>query len=119
MPGRADAPVVAHVLDRIGFGARPGDVARVQRLGLAAYIEQQLHPERIADDAMTARLSEFTTLSMTSSETGGGDSSGRFARRSAQRRVNCGNWQATVRRPTRHRRSRRRNNGSCSSARSR
>ena len=41
------------MLNRIGFGARPGDVERVQQMGLAAYIEQQLHPERIADAALT------------------------------------------------------------------
>jgi len=68
VPGKPDTRTIAHVLDRIGFGARPGDVARVQQVGLAAYIDQQLHPERIADGALSARLSEFTTLSMSSSE---------------------------------------------------
>src|SRR5512134_842809 len=68
VPSRPDARTVAHVLDRIGFGARPGDVARIQKTGLAAYIDQQLHPERIADGALSARLSEFTTLSMSTSE---------------------------------------------------
>ena len=38
LAGQPDARTVAHVLDRIGFGARPGDVARVQQVGLAAYI---------------------------------------------------------------------------------
>ena len=36
VPAKADARTVAHVLDRIGFGPRPGDVARVQQMGLAA-----------------------------------------------------------------------------------
>ena len=35
-PSRPDARTVAHVLDRIGFGARPGDIARIQQAGLAA-----------------------------------------------------------------------------------
>ena len=68
VPSRADARTVAHVLDRIGFGARPGDVARVQQIGLAAYIDAQLHPERIADGALVARLSEFPTLTKSTAE---------------------------------------------------
>ena len=67
-PAKADTRTVAHVIDRITFGPRPGDVARVQEMGLAAFIEQQLHPERIADSALKSRLSEFETISMSSSE---------------------------------------------------
>ena len=68
VPAKPDARLVAHVLDRIGFGARPGDVARIQEAGLATYIDQQLHPERIANGAMNARLSEFPTLTLKTSE---------------------------------------------------
>jgi len=55
-------------LNRIGYGARPGDVERVRQLGLAAYIEQQLHPERITDQGMTARLAGFETLTKSARE---------------------------------------------------
>ncbi|HVQ43164.1 MAG TPA: DUF1800 domain-containing protein [Vicinamibacterales bacterium] len=68
IPAKADARTVAHVLDRLGFGARPGDAARVQDIGLAAYIEQQLYLERIADGALVSRLSEFPTLTMSASQ---------------------------------------------------
>jgi uncharacterized protein (DUF1800 family) len=68
VPSKPDDRTVAHVLNRIGFGARPGDVAHVQQIGLAAYIEQQLHPERISDGALSARLSEFATLGMSTQE---------------------------------------------------
>jgi uncharacterized protein (DUF1800 family) len=68
IPANADAKTISHVLNRIGFGARPGDVARVQQMGLAAYIEQQLHPERIPDAAMAERLSSFPTVSMSGDE---------------------------------------------------
>jgi uncharacterized protein (DUF1800 family) len=68
VPSKANTRTVAHVLDRIGFGPRPGDIERVQQIGLAAYIDQQLHPERIADSALTARLSEFSTLPMKSAD---------------------------------------------------
>ena len=68
-PPPADADVaIVHVLNRIGFGPRPGDVDRVQQLGLQRYIDQQLHPERIADTALTARLSGLRTLEMSSRE---------------------------------------------------
>ena len=36
------------------------------QIGLAAYIDQQLHPERIADTGMTARLAGFETLNKSS-----------------------------------------------------
>jgi hypothetical protein len=45
----SDPATIVHVLNRIGFGPRPDDVARVQRLGLAAFIDRQLHPEAIPD----------------------------------------------------------------------
>jgi uncharacterized protein (DUF1800 family) len=38
-----------HALNRLAFGARPGDVERVLRIGVDRWIEQQLHPERISD----------------------------------------------------------------------
>lgn len=50
------------------FGPRPGDVARVEQMGLDAYIDQQLHPERIDDTALDARLATFETLGMSSAE---------------------------------------------------
>ncbi len=65
VPSKPDDKTILHVLNRIGYGARPGDVERVRQLGLAAYIEQQLHPERIADAGMTARLAGFETLNKT------------------------------------------------------
>jgi uncharacterized protein (DUF1800 family) len=68
VPASADDRTILHVLNRIGFGARPGDVDRVRQIGVAAYIEQQLRPEQVADATLDARLSSFTTLSMSSQE---------------------------------------------------
>ena len=49
--------LVAHVLNRVAFGPRPGDVERVRRIGIDAYIDEQLQPERIGvADALTQRL---------------------------------------------------------------
>ncbi len=64
----ADAAAVAHVLNRIAFGPRPGDIARVQQMGLDAYIDEQLHPDRIDDSALDARLATFQTLTLSSQQ---------------------------------------------------
>jgi uncharacterized protein (DUF1800 family) len=63
-----DEQAIVHVLNRIGFGPRPGDAERVRQIGLPQYIEQQLHPEKLPDAAMAARLSGLPTLSLSSRE---------------------------------------------------
>jgi uncharacterized protein (DUF1800 family) len=68
IPRNADAVTVSHVLNRIGFGPRPGDVEGVMKMGLAAYIEQQLHPEKIQDEELAVRLASFTSLTMSQEE---------------------------------------------------
>src|SRR5258708_39474021 len=65
VPSSPDDKTILHVLNRIGYGARPGDVERVRQRGLTEYIEQQLHPERIADTGMTARLAGGRTPNQT------------------------------------------------------
>src|SRR5215472_12262626 len=60
----ADRQVV-HVLNRLTFGATAADVERVRRLGIDAWIDQQLHPERITENqALDAKLREFQTLDL-------------------------------------------------------
>jgi uncharacterized protein (DUF1800 family) len=36
-----------HVLNRLGYGPRPGDVEKVLALGVATYVEQQLNPQTL------------------------------------------------------------------------
>src|SRR3989442_14523393 len=59
---------ILHVLSRLGFGARPGDVERVKAMGLEKYIEFQLRPEKIDDSATEAKLQNLETLRMSSAE---------------------------------------------------
>src|SRR5579871_1591861 len=59
-----DEKTIVHVLNRIGFGVRPGDVERVEKIGLERYIAEQLRPERIPDPDVSARLAGFTTLNL-------------------------------------------------------
>jgi uncharacterized protein (DUF1800 family) len=68
IPRQADDRTVVHVLNRLGYGAAPGDVERVRTTGLAAYIDQQLQPERIDDSGMKTRLAAFATLSKSTEE---------------------------------------------------
>jgi uncharacterized protein (DUF1800 family) len=64
----SDEQRILHVLNRLGFGARPGDVERVRKLGLENYIEQQLAPERIEDAAAEAKLRNLSSYWMTTAE---------------------------------------------------
>src|ERR1700689_2500922 len=59
---------VLHALDRITFGPRPGDVQAVAAMGVDKWIDLQLHPERIDNSAMQARLAGYRTLEMSSRE---------------------------------------------------
>src|SRR5882724_5567539 len=54
----ADSAHVLHFLNRLSFGPRPGDIARVQQAGFGRWLAEQLAPERIPDsiqDAVRAR----------------------------------------------------------------
>jgi uncharacterized protein (DUF1800 family) len=53
---------VMQVLNRLAFGPRPGDVAQVRKVGVDAWIDQQLHPERIDDGAMDQLLAHYSLL---------------------------------------------------------
>jgi uncharacterized protein (DUF1800 family) len=59
---------ILHVLNRLGFGARPGDVARVKAIGLDNYINQQLNPQKIGDSVAEAKIKDLSTLNMTTAQ---------------------------------------------------
>jgi uncharacterized protein (DUF1800 family) len=59
---------IFHVLNRLGYGPRPGDVERVRQMGLARYIARQLDPAGIPDDAIGPALSPYPALAMTSGQ---------------------------------------------------
>jgi uncharacterized protein (DUF1800 family) len=66
--GPSDDKTIAHVLDRVGYGPRPGDIEKVRQLGVMNYIDQQLHPEKIDDAALQARLAPLTTIDLSSKD---------------------------------------------------
>src|SRR6266704_5092894 len=49
----ADQQII-QALNRLTFGAKPGDILKVRSIGLDNWIDQQLHPEKINDDAMSS-----------------------------------------------------------------
>jgi uncharacterized protein (DUF1800 family) len=51
----AEIDDVSHVINRLTFGARPGDYARVTAVGVKAFIEEQLAPGKI-EDGMCERV---------------------------------------------------------------
>jgi uncharacterized protein (DUF1800 family) len=59
---------ILHVLNRLGFGARPGDVERVKSLGLDNYISQQLNPEKIDDAVAQEKVKNLAVLDMTTAQ---------------------------------------------------
>jgi uncharacterized protein (DUF1800 family) len=61
---------ILHALDRLTFGPRPGDVARVKKIGLKKWIFEQLHPDRMSENpVLEAHLQELESLRMTPLET--------------------------------------------------
>ncbi len=59
---------IVHVLNRLGYGARPGDVERVRQIGVERYIEQQLQPSKIGDAVAESKLKNLQTLSLSTGE---------------------------------------------------
>jgi uncharacterized protein (DUF1800 family) len=59
---------IAHVLNRLGFGARPGDIEKVKAIGLQKYIDQQLSPSAINDSVAEAKVKNLEVFGMTTAE---------------------------------------------------
>jgi uncharacterized protein (DUF1800 family) len=57
-----------HALNRLAFGPRPGDVEKIKAMGVDKWIELQLHPEKLDDSALDARLEPLRTLKMETRE---------------------------------------------------
>jgi len=56
---------ILQALNRLTFGARPGDAAQVKAMGLKKWIDLQLHPDRIPENpALLEKLKPFDSLTM-------------------------------------------------------
>lgn len=64
-PAGEKSAAARHLLNRLGYGPRPGDVLRVAQIGADGYVEEQLAPERIPEQAAAwMRLLPMDTLDM-------------------------------------------------------
>lgn len=59
---------ILHVLNRLGFGARPGDVEKVKAMGIQKYIDQQLDPSSIADTVAEKKVENLEIFKMSTDE---------------------------------------------------
>lgn len=58
-------PKVLHIINRLSFGPRPGDVERVESIGVDSYIKEQLSPDSIPESQdLINKLSQLQTLQM-------------------------------------------------------
>jgi uncharacterized protein (DUF1800 family) len=69
-PVQADSqpvdPKILHIINRLSFGPRPGDITKVEHIGIEAYIQEQLTPEQIVEPAsLSVQLSQLDALAMT------------------------------------------------------
>jgi len=55
----ADSADAVHLLDRFAFGARPGEIAHVQEVGIRGWLEEQLNPSRVDDAAGDGALQPY------------------------------------------------------------
>lgn len=58
---------IVQVLSRLTFGAHPGDVERVKKMGINAFIDEQFAPDNIDDAALARRLEKLPTLNLSTS----------------------------------------------------
>jgi uncharacterized protein (DUF1800 family) len=60
-----DATKVIHAIERLSYGPTPGEIDRVKRMGVEAYIQSQLNPDAIALPAqLTQKLDRLDTLEL-------------------------------------------------------
>ncbi len=65
LPANAADPKILHAINRLSFGARPGDLERVQSIGINQYIQEQLQPSRLPlPSSLTNKLNRLSSLSL-------------------------------------------------------
>src|SRR5829696_2086297 len=63
-----DDQKIIHVLNRLGFGARPGDVEKVRSIGLQKYIDQQINAVSIDDPVAESKVKDLEVFKMSTAE---------------------------------------------------
>jgi uncharacterized protein (DUF1800 family) len=63
-----DEQKALHVLNRLGFGARPGDVEKVKAMGIQKYIDQQLNAPAVNDATAENKWKSIEVFNLTTAE---------------------------------------------------
>jgi uncharacterized protein (DUF1800 family) len=92
-----------HVLSRLTFGPRPGDIEKVMAMGADNWLEQQLNPAQVPNPALDGRLSSYRTLRMAPRELAQAFPNGQMIREAAEKKrplpsdpVQFGLWEVLV-----------------------
>ncbi len=64
----SDEQKILHVLNRLGFGARPGDVEKVRAMGLQKYIDNQMNASSIDDSLAESKVKALDIFNMSTAE---------------------------------------------------
>ena len=59
---------ISHLLDRLTFGARPGDYGRVETMGIDAFIDEQLAPDALSDALCDKAIRRHQTIAYPAGE---------------------------------------------------
>lgn len=64
-----DSEKALHVLNRLAYGPRPGDVDAVRHMGVKRYIDQQLRPDSLPlPEALSDKLAGLSTYQLSSTQ---------------------------------------------------
>jgi len=65
----ATEPKALHLIERLSFGPRPGEIERVEAMGVERYIQEQLSPESIPESqSLINQVNSLETINLTPKE---------------------------------------------------
>jgi uncharacterized protein (DUF1800 family) len=71
LPASATDPKILHAISRLSFGPTPGEIERVESIGVEKYIQEQLNPNTIpASSTLDSQLAQLSTLNLSTTELG-------------------------------------------------
>jgi uncharacterized protein (DUF1800 family) len=71
LPASATDAKILHAINRLSFGATPGEIERVESIGVDNYIKEQLEPAAIPLSAsLNSKLANLTTLNLNPTQLG-------------------------------------------------
>jgi uncharacterized protein (DUF1800 family) len=70
LPASAN-PKILHAINRLSFGPTPGEIERVESIGVEKYIQEQLNPSTIpSSGTLDSQLAQLSSLNLSTNELG-------------------------------------------------